>query len=331
MKSGEIMQVGHVVKDLDAAIAVLSRDFGFGPWEIHIFDDKKVKNSVVHGKPSSHTYLCASCWSGAVQFEFMQPLTGRSIYDEYMEKHRGPGLQHFKIYCDDVKAAVADYEKKGYVVSQSGGIGDDLFYYLDSEDKTSGVTVELGNAGSVLPAPDRTYPAPAGKGQTGYERRELKDGDTMQLGHVVKDLDKAMETFYRDFGVGPFEVHVFDKTRAKNLMVHGKPSDMTFVVACAWSGGVQYELMQPLTGHSVYNEFLDAHGEGLQHIKIYYKDVEKEVENFKAKGYEVIQSGGIDEDLFYYLDSAKKIPGLTIELGNAGKVNAPNRWFPAKS
>lgn len=66
---------------------------------------------MVWGKPSSHTYLCAACWSGGVQFELMVPLTGCSIYDEYIEAHGGEGLQHCKIYYDDVKAAVTGYAK----------------------------------------------------------------------------------------------------------------------------------------------------------------------------------------------------------------------------
>lgn len=223
-KNGTIMQIGQVVTNIDRQMEILNRDFGFGPFDVHIFDDRKVVNSMVWGKPSSHTYLCAACWSGGVQFELMQPLTGCSIYDEYIEAHRGEGLQHCKIYYDDVKAAVTGYAKAGYLASQSGGIGEDLFYYLDTEKKTRGVTLEIGNAASV-PPPDRVYPV--GSDPSKYLQRQLRDGDIMQIGHVVRDIEQAMETLNRDFGLGPFEVFTFNESNHLNAMTRGKPNNHT--------------------------------------------------------------------------------------------------------
>ena len=325
-KNGAIMQVGQVVRDLDVTMEVLHRDFGFGPFDIHVFDERKVRDSMVWGKPSAHTYLCAACWVGGVQFELMQPLVGKSIYDEYLDRHRGPGLQHVKIYYDDVGQAVAGYGEKGYRVKQSGGIGEDLFYYLDTERETAGATIEIGNAASV-PPPDRIYPS--GAKSAGYVERPLRDGDLMQIGHVVRDIEKAMEVFHRDFGIGPFAVFAVTEKTNENPMVRGKPGDHTFVCARAWSGDVQYELMQPLTGRSVYDEFLDSRGEGLHHLKLYYRDVEKAVGDYEAKGYSVIQSGGSGEDLYYYLDSEKNCPGLIVELGNAGEMGPPEYVYPS--
>lgn len=326
-KNGVIMQLGQVVRDIDRQMEILNRDFGFGPFDVHVFDERKVRDSMVHGKPSNHTYLCAATWVGAVQFELMQPLVGRSIYDEYMERHNGPGLQHIKLYYHDVKKEVAKYEAKGYPVSQSGGIGEDLFYYLDSEKKTAGVTIELGNAASV-PPPDRIYPPNAES--VGFVDRPLRDGDLMQIGHVVKDIEKAMDVFYRDFGIGPFDVFDFTKERHLNPMVRGKPGNHTFRCACAWAGGVQYELMQPLKGESVYTEFLEKRGEGLHHLKLYYQDVEKKADEFEGMGYRVVQSGGIGKDLYYYLDTEEALEGLLIELGNAGEVGPSDMVYPAK-
>ncbi|MDR1613600.1 MAG: VOC family protein [Planctomycetota bacterium] len=326
-KNGAIMQLGQVVLDIDRQMETLNRDFGIGPFDVHLFDDRKVKDSMLRCKPSNHVYLCAAAWVGGAQFELMQPLEGKSIYDEHLADHRGEGLQHIKIYYDDVKREVAAYERKGYPVKQSGGIGDDLFYYLDTESKAHGVTIEIGNAGSV-PPPDRVYPPGASSPE--YVKRPLRDGDLMQIGHVVADLEDAMDVFYRDFGIGPFDVFTFTRERHINPMVRGKPGNHTFACACAWCGDVQYELMQPLTGRSVYNEFLEKHGEGLHHLKLYFKDVERAVGDYAAKGYGVIQSGGIGEDRYFYLDTEEKCAGLIIELGNNGDVGGSDYVYPAK-
>jgi len=42
----------------------------------------------------------------------------------------------------------------------------------------------------------------------------------------------------------------------------------------------------------------------------------------------VIQSGRIDEDEHYYLDTQKDF-GYIIELGNAGKIRPAERRYPA--
>jgi len=47
---------------------------------------------------------------------------------------------------------------KGYEVIQSGKIGEDEFYYLDTEKDFGGVW-ELGNVGTMPPKPARVYPA----------------------------------------------------------------------------------------------------------------------------------------------------------------------------
>ena len=54
--------------------------------------------------------------------------------------------------------AVADLQKKGFEVIQSGKIGQDEFYYMDTE-KVFGVVWELGNVGQMPHRPTRRYPA----------------------------------------------------------------------------------------------------------------------------------------------------------------------------
>ena len=86
--------------------------------------------------------------------------------------------------------------------------------------------------------------------------------------------------------------------------------------------------MQPTGGYCIYDEFLEAHGEGLHHIKMYYADCEKAVADFTARGYPVMQSGRYDDDEHYYLDTEKDF-GYVIELGNAGKMRPGIRRYPA--
>ncbi|MCC8108030.1 MAG: VOC family protein [Planctomycetes bacterium] len=157
MKDGQIVQIAHLVHDLDKTVERYWNDLKMGPWDCYTYSPKNVQNSTYRGKPSDHVYRIAVCWTGPMQIEIIQPLTGRSIYDEFLET-KGEGIHHYKLYYKDCEKAVKDYEARGYKVIQSGAIGDDVFYYLDSEDKLSGAIIELGNAGSI-PPPESVYPA----------------------------------------------------------------------------------------------------------------------------------------------------------------------------
>lgn len=66
--------------------------FGIGPWEVYTFGPKTVRDSMVRRKSSSREYLLALTWRGSLQLELMQPVSGRSIYDEMLERTALPGL-----------------------------------------------------------------------------------------------------------------------------------------------------------------------------------------------------------------------------------------------
>jgi hypothetical protein len=156
MKDGSVMQVAYIVRDLDAAMKRHWEVGGWGPWDIYTFDASKVQNYLVRGKPATHSCYIAVTWNGDIQLELIQPISGRSIYDEHLER-RGEGLHHVKVYYADCAKAVADYAARGYPVIQSGKFDDDEHYYLDTE-KDFGYIIELGNAGHIRPA-ERRYPA----------------------------------------------------------------------------------------------------------------------------------------------------------------------------
>jgi catechol 2,3-dioxygenase-like lactoylglutathione lyase family enzyme len=150
-----IIQVAHVVRDLEKAIHAYSKVFGVGPWDVYTFAPPVLRESMYRGKRSDHTYLLAVTWVGGTQLELMQPLTGYSCYDEFLER-KGEGLHHIKERVDDCQEAIADYARKGIQIIQSGKFGEDEFYYLDTEP-VLGVIIELGNNGKI-PPPERRLP-----------------------------------------------------------------------------------------------------------------------------------------------------------------------------
>ena len=69
----------------------------------------------------------------------------------------------------------------------------------------------------------------------------------------------------------------------------------------------EIELIQPLTGPSIYDEWMDAHGEGLHHIAYNVERIGDAIGEMEERGFPVIQYGagyGIDGDgAFAYFDT----------------------------
>lgn len=155
----------------------------------------------------------------------------------------------------------------------------------------------------------------------------MKPKDIVQIAHVVRDMDAAMEHYWKTLGIGPWDVYTLEPPLLYDSFVHGKPSDHTYRLALAWRNEVQMELVQPLTGKSIYDDFLKEHGEGLHHIKFYYPDCAGAIAEFSQQGIAVTQSGKIDEDEFYYLDTEKNL-GIVVEIGNCGKIRKAEEVYP---
>jgi len=149
----------------------------------------------------------------------------------------------------------------------------------------------------------------------------------VQIAHVVRDIDRAMKHYYEILGIGPWEVYTFGPPKLRECTYMGKPSDATWVLALTWVGENQLELMQPLSGETVYTTFLLEKGEGFHHIKEWVDDCAETIEAYRTKGIEVIQSGKYEQDEFYYLDTLKTL-GVIYEIGNNGEIGPPERVFP---
>src|SRR5437879_11712064 len=103
----------------------------------------------------------------------------------------------------------------------------------------------------------------------------MKDRDIIQLAHVVADIDAAMKNYYATVCYVPWSVYEFKAPLLRESMYRGKPAEHEYLVAVTWVNGVQLELMQPLSGYSIYNEYLEKNKGGFHHAKIYLKTARK--------------------------------------------------------
>lgn len=144
-------------------------------------------------------------------------------------------------------------------------------------------------------------------------------GDFVQIGIVVKDLDRTIGVLSQVFGLGPFRSITYPPLGRDDIerWYHGMPGDFTIREAFAELGPIELELIQPLEGDSIWTDFLREHGEGIHHIRFNVRDLDRALEGVRNHGISPSQSGsGLRPGTTWaYLDTQETM-GFVVELMN---------------
>ena len=150
---------------------------------------------------------------------------------------------------------------------------------------------------------------------------------------VVRDLDRAMRHYWNILGIGPWRVYTYGPPLVKDTTYRGRRVDYRMRLAFATVGNLAFELIEPLEGPTIYHEFLERGGEGIQHFGIFVPNLEEAAAEMRAHGFEVIMSGrgfGKGGDGGYaYFDTEERL-GAVYELIEApAERYPPERIYPA--
>ena len=101
------------------------------------------------GSPLSLAFEVGFQRHAQFRYEWVSPPPSPpNIYADFLNEHHREGIQHMGMLVDDLPKAVADFEKLGYRVHQSGAWGDvgkpgsGQYAYLDT-DSAGGISMEL--------------------------------------------------------------------------------------------------------------------------------------------------------------------------------------------
>lgn len=131
----------------------------------------------------------------------------------------------------------------------------------------------------------------------------------------MRDLRAALTRYSAVFGVRRWRCYSFGASRHAACEYRGGPTDFTALLALS-DESPQLELIQPLDGASIHQDFLDTHGEGLQHLGVLVESVPRTVEQMAGAGYEVTQSGsgfGAEGDGIYAYFGTEAELGVSLE------------------
>lgn len=138
-------QIGVVVRDMDRAKAFYER-LGIGPFvegpSAHALERR------IYGEPAPDAMVRgAIAQMGQIEFELLEPVSGKSIQGEFLETH-GEGVVHICAHTDDIDRDIEELTGLGYEVISEGRIEDGgRFAYFDTRE-TGGLILELFQTGT---------------------------------------------------------------------------------------------------------------------------------------------------------------------------------------
>ena len=145
----------------------------------------------------------------------------------------------------------------------------------------------------------------------------LSGDKPFQVGFLVEDLEACIHSYIDRFGVSGWQVYTYGPKILNRMINRGKNTTYSNRIGLNYIGSTRIELIQPLEGQTIFNEFIEKHGYGQHHLGIYVDDIEAAKAEAVAAGFEIIMEGGghgLDGDGYYaYLDTEDTL-GTTYEL-----------------
>ena len=139
-----------------------------------------------------------------------------------------------------------------------------------------------------------------------------------QIAWVVKDIKAAKRMFSEMMGISNFsEVEIIRLAEFEGTH-YGEPSDAESLVAMAFTGETFIELIQPLSGHSIFQDYLDKNPAGGVHHLAYSIPVAKLdniISEMADKGFQVITSVNHPIARIVCFDTSKEIGVFTEIMG----------------
>ena len=143
------------------------------------------------------------------------------------------------------------------------------------------------------------------------------DDGVIQMAYVVEDIHRSMAEWTKMLKVGPW--FFMDHLTGEGTLYRGQPTDVDVANGISFAGHMMIELIQQTDDTpSVYRECIQKRGYGFHHWGIASCNFDKDVDRYRAMGYEVALSSRVPSGTrIAYMDTTADLPGMVelIELG----------------
>ena len=137
----QVMQIGIVVPDLDAAIRAWEEGYGIGPWSVFELGPGDSKDVRVNGEPAEWAARAATAMVGPVMLELIAPVAEDDMFATFLAE-RGPGVHHVAMRTPDYDGTVAAQAAEGRELLLTGEFTGITVSYLPTQQDL-GVILEV--------------------------------------------------------------------------------------------------------------------------------------------------------------------------------------------
>jgi catechol 2,3-dioxygenase-like lactoylglutathione lyase family enzyme len=141
----------------------------------------------------------------------------------------------------------------------------------------------------------------------------------VQIAWVTRDLDATEKALTTLLGAKKWVrmpgVHFGPDT----CTLHGRPADFVADIALSYAGDMQLELIAPVSGESIYTEFLDGAGEGLHHVCVEADSIDAfdaALRDAEEQGAPVVQAGTMPGGMRFAYVSARQAGVPYVEIAH---------------
>jgi methylmalonyl-CoA/ethylmalonyl-CoA epimerase len=149
---------------------------------------------------------------------------------------------------------------------------------------------------------------------------------------TFKDINKGIK-YYQSIGAMILKEPAEEPGRDLNdWRTYGKiPSKLKFIGAQLQLGSLHLEIHQPVEGVSLWQEFLEGHGEGVDHVCFRVDDIGKEARSMVKKGFrDILSINEKGEKLVTVFSDTRQVGNMATQLYQGDPLVAENpsaiRW-----
>lgn len=337
-----IYQICIVTQDLKSTVQELTQRFGIGPFKCWDHTPKSLIDTEFRGKKSLWTAKIALAWIGDLQLEVVQPTAGVSLYNEFLDNH-GEGVQHLLVSSDNLsfEETVQRFVATGFPVVQGGivkvpsqvgslqlpaprlfnKILSPQFKYMDTETalKTAIELIKMPfsisyKRGCEMGKGDYWIPNDGAAIEAGLPNSFIDR--LFKVGIVTHDLEETIKNYAERLGIGTWKRVDLTPSVIKDAKLRGETIEFSLRLAAAKIGETWLEVVQPLSGKSLYQEFLEQHGEGINYLGVCTDQVNfpETVHKFTALGCPVVMEGELKGAYRFAHFDTKPFIHTTLEL-----------------
>ena len=146
IESKKVAQVAVIVKDIDKASKAWASVLGMPVPEISIAEGHESRPTQYKDKPTDAKCKLAFLRMENLQIELIQPLGGKSTWQEYLDK-KGEGLHHIAFNVKDINNIEKKFAAIKMPTDQRGGWNGGAYSYVDASADLGCILELLENYG----------------------------------------------------------------------------------------------------------------------------------------------------------------------------------------